>query len=169
MNEITQLSDWTEANWTWSQSVTRRDFLATSAAAGSLVLMANSSDGVQKAEVVEELGEFQPDFFVGISPDGMVTILAHRSEMGTGIRTALPRVVADELEADWEKVKIEQAPGDKRLGDQNTDGSNSIRFFFDRMRVAGATASSQDVILEKLAEVRGATRDHRLTWICDRA
>lgn len=140
MNEITQLSDWTEANWTWSQAVTRRDFLATSAAAGSLVLMANRSEGIQKAKVVEDLGKFQPDFFVGIAPDGTVTILVHRSEMGTGIRTALPRVVADELEADWERVKIEQAPGDKRLGDQNTDGSNSIRFFFDRMRVAGATA-----------------------------
>ena len=43
---------------------------------------------------------------------------------------ALPRVVADELEADWEKVKIEQAPSDKRLGDQNTDGSRSIRWFY---------------------------------------
>ena len=115
MSEITQLSDWTEANWTWSQSLTRRDFLATSAAAGSLVLMAGAAEGIQKAEVVEELGKFQPDFFVGISPDGTVTVLVHRSEMGTGIRTALPRVVADELEADWDKVKIEQAPGDKRL------------------------------------------------------
>lgn len=151
MNEITQLSDWTEANWTWSQAVTRRDFLATSAAAGSFVLMANASEGIQKAEVVEDLGKFQPDFFVGILPDGTVNILVHRSEMGTGIRTALPRIVADELEADWDRVKIEQAPGDKRLGDQNTDGSNSIRFFFDRMRVAGATAKT---MLERAAAQR---------------
>jgi len=60
--------------------------------------------------------------------------------MGTGIRTSLPRVIADELEADWDRIVIQQAVGDKRLGDQNTDGSNSIRFFFKRMRVAGATA-----------------------------
>ncbi|MCG8650454.1 MAG: molybdopterin-dependent oxidoreductase, partial [Pirellulales bacterium] len=72
----------------------------------------------------------------------------HRSEMGTGIRTGLPRVVADELEADWKRVVIQQARGDKRLGDQNTDGSNSIRFFFKRMRVAGATART---MLERAA------------------
>ncbi|HBE71194.1 MAG TPA: hypothetical protein DDW52_23865, partial [Planctomycetaceae bacterium] len=84
--------------------------------------------------------DFAPDFFVSISPTGTVTCLAHRSEMGTGIRTGLPRVVADELEADWDRVEIAQAPGDKRLGDQNTDGSNSIRFFFNRMRIAGAIA-----------------------------
>jgi isoquinoline 1-oxidoreductase beta subunit len=60
--------------------------------------------------------------------------------MGTGIRTALPRVLADELGADWDKVVIRQAKGDKRLGDQNTDGSNSIRFFYKTMRIAGAMA-----------------------------
>ena len=87
-----------------------------------------------------DVDDFAPDFFVSIAPDGTVTCLAHRSEMGTGIRTGLPRVIADELEADWERVVIQQAVGDKRLGDQNTDGSNSIRFFFKRMRVAGATA-----------------------------
>ena len=58
-----------------------------------------------------------------------VIIVAHRSEMGTGIRTALPMMVADELEADWKRVKIEQALGDKKYGNQNTDGSNSIRRF----------------------------------------
>lgn len=148
MSEITQLSDWTEANWTWSQSVTRRDFLATSAAVGSLVLMGNVSDGVLQTAETEVLGDFQPDFFVGILEDGTVNILVHRSEMGTGIRTALPRIVADELEADWGRVVITQAPGDKRLGDQNTDGSNSIRFFFDRMRDAGSTART---MLERAA------------------
>jgi isoquinoline 1-oxidoreductase beta subunit len=114
-------------------TLSRRHFLA-SISAGSLVLAG-------------KLGHGQ-DFFVSIAPDGVVTILAHRSEMGTGIRTGLPRVVADELEADWNRVTIKQAPGDKRLGDQNTDGSNSIRFFFDRMRVAGATART---MLERAA------------------
>jgi isoquinoline 1-oxidoreductase beta subunit len=72
--------------------------------------------------------------------DGTVYIVAHRSEMGTVIRTSLPLIVADELEADWKKVKIEQAIGDPRYGDQNTDGSHSVRSFFDGMRQAGATA-----------------------------
>lgn len=123
-------------------NVTRRGFLA-SVSAGSLVLMGKLAHG-QNAGLTDasktDVDSFAPDFFVSISPDGTVTCLAHRSEMGTGIRTGLPRVVADELEADWDRVVIQQAIGDKRLGDQNTDGSNSIRFFFDRMRVAGATA-----------------------------
>ena len=60
--------------------------------------------------------------------------------MGTGISTALPLVVADELDADWTKVKIKQADGDKRYGDQDTDGSHSVRSFFDVMRGCGAAA-----------------------------
>jgi len=81
-----------------------------------------------------------PNAFVGIETDGTVYLVAHRSEMGTVIRTSLPLVVADELDADWKRVKIDQAIGDKRYGDQNTDGSHSIRSFYDVMRQAGATA-----------------------------
>src|SRR5262245_10689158 len=62
--------------------------------------------------------------------------------MGTGIRTSLPLVAADELDADWSRVKIEQGTGDVRYGDQNTDGSRSIRDFYDAFRVAGASARS---------------------------
>jgi isoquinoline 1-oxidoreductase beta subunit len=69
-----------------------------------------------------------------------VWIVASRSEMGTTSRTTLPLIVADELDADWKRVKIGQAIGDKRYGDQNTDGSHSIRSFYDAMRGAGATA-----------------------------
>ncbi|HEY4048118.1 MAG TPA: molybdopterin cofactor-binding domain-containing protein, partial [Acidobacteriaceae bacterium] len=76
---------------------------------------------------------------VGLNPDGTVQIVAHRSEMGTVIRTSLPLVVADEMDADWNRVRIEQAIGDSRCGDQNTDGSRSIRGFFQEKRVAGAT------------------------------
>ena len=122
--------------------LTRRTFLA-SLSAGSLVLMTKPTSGQQTviADATKmDVDSFAPDFFVSIAPNGTVTCLAHRSEMGTGIRTSLPRVLADELEADWDRVVIKQAIGDKRLGDQNTDGSNSIRFFFKRMRVAGATA-----------------------------
>src|ERR1700682_1345888 len=60
--------------------------------------------------------------------------------MGTVIRTSLPLVLADELDADWKRVKIDQAIGDPRYGDQNTDGSHSIRSFFETMRVCGASA-----------------------------
>jgi isoquinoline 1-oxidoreductase beta subunit len=82
----------------------------------------------------------RPNVYVGIETDGTVYIVAHRSEMGTGIRTSLPLVLADELDADWKRVKLEQAIGDARYGSQDTDGSHSIRQFYDAMREAGATA-----------------------------
>ena len=132
------------------KGTTRRGFLSA-VSTSSLVLMARftNAQDVEVADALDgEVDTFDPDLFVSISSEGVVTILAHRSEMGTGIRTGLPRVVADELEADWDRVVIQQAVGDKRLGSQNTDGSNSIRHFFKRMRVAGATART---MLERAA------------------
>jgi isoquinoline 1-oxidoreductase beta subunit len=86
------------------------------------------------------LTTFAPNVYVAIDETGLVTIVAHRSEMGTGIRTGLPMVLADELEADWTRVKVIQAQGDPKYGDQNTDGSRSMRQFYQPMRVAGASA-----------------------------
>lgn len=84
---------------------------------------------------------FSPNVYLTVNSDGSVTIVAHRSEMGTGIRTGLPLIVADELEADWSRVKVVQAIGDeKKYGNQNTDGSFSVRMFFEPMRLAGASA-----------------------------
>ncbi len=70
---------------------------------------------------------FVPNVYVSIDETGLVTIVAHRSEMGTGIKTGLPMVLADELDADWKRVKIVQADGDVKYGDQNTDGSRRLR------------------------------------------
>ena len=81
-----------------------------------------------------------PSVYLGVEPDGTVFIVTHRSEMGTGIRTSLPLVAADELEADWSRVRIEQGLGDPKYGDQNTDGSRSIRDFYEAFRRAGASA-----------------------------
>jgi isoquinoline 1-oxidoreductase beta subunit len=83
---------------------------------------------------------FHPGVYLGIDTDGTVYIIAHRSEMGTTSRTSVPMILADELDADWKRVKLEQAIGDERYGSQNTDGSHSIREFFEPMRRAGATA-----------------------------
>jgi len=78
---------------------------------------------------------------VSIDETGLVTIVAHRSEMGQGVRTALPMAVADELEADWSRVRIVQAVGDEATyGGQNTDGSRSLRHFLQPMREMGAAA-----------------------------
>nr|WP_294552844.1 molybdopterin cofactor-binding domain-containing protein [uncultured Rhodopila sp.] len=82
-----------------------------------------------------------PTVFVSIAPDGVVTIIAARSEMGTGVRTSLPMIVADEMEANWDKVKVRQAPGDEvKYGNQDTDGSRSTRHFLIPMRQVGASA-----------------------------
>lgn len=82
-----------------------------------------------------------PKIFVAIAPDGTVTVTNHRSEMGTGVRTSIALVVADELEADWAKVKVIQAWGDEtRFGNQDTDGSRSLRHFFQPFRHVGAAA-----------------------------
>ena len=83
-----------------------------------------------------------PRVFVAVAPDGIVTIFAHRSEMGTGVRTSLPLIVAEEMEADWSRVKVEQAHGDEvKFGNQDTDGSRSTRHYLMPMRQIGASAA----------------------------
>ncbi|HSH16746.1 MAG TPA: molybdopterin cofactor-binding domain-containing protein, partial [Verrucomicrobiae bacterium] len=120
--------------------VNRRTFLGGLVSAGALVLGARLLPAKLIAASDAESAAWSPGIFLGIEPDGTTIIIAHRSEMGTGIRTALPAVVADELDADWARVRIEQAIGDAKYGSQNTDGSQSIRDFYDIMRAAGASA-----------------------------
>ena len=127
------------------ENVSRRRFLAGGViAAGALVLGVRYYHKLVSADQLPhdtnaDRATLRPSVYLGIDPDGTVWIVASRSEMGTTSRTTLPLVVADELDADWKRVKIEQAIGDKRYGDQNTDGSHSIRSFYDAMREAGAT------------------------------
>lgn len=83
---------------------------------------------------------FDPHVLVHIALDGTTTIFCHRSEMGQGIRSSLPVLIGDELGADPARVVVRQADGDKKYGDQNTDGSTSIRKQYDYLRQAGATA-----------------------------
>lgn len=93
-----------------------------------------------------------PLVFVSIAADGTVTIVAHRAEMGTGVRTSLPMVVADEMEARWDRVKVIQAQADEvRYGNQNVDGSRSVRHFLMPMRRVGAAARQ---MLEAAAAAR---------------
>jgi isoquinoline 1-oxidoreductase subunit beta len=119
--------------------VSRRDFLGGVFSAGALVLGAASLPLRSLAATAKD-ATWQPSVYLGLEPDGRVIIIAHRSEMGTGIRTSLPMIVAEELEADWARVRIEQAIGDMKYGSQDTDGSESIRDFYDTMRETGSTA-----------------------------
>jgi isoquinoline 1-oxidoreductase beta subunit len=125
----------------------RRGFLKGVLGAGAFVLSvrwmpeqlfaaaANSGDSDAMAKA-----SWQPNVYLAIDTDGTAYIIAHRSEMGSGSRTALPRIVADELDADWSRVKLVQATGDEKYGDQDTDGSHSVRSFFTTLRESGATA-----------------------------
>ncbi|MCJ9729510.1 molybdopterin cofactor-binding domain-containing protein, partial [Bradyrhizobium sp. PRIMUS42] len=93
-----------------------------------------------------------PRVFVSVGPDGIVTIVGHRSEMGTGVRTSLPLIVAEEMEADWSRVKVQQAHGDEvKFGNQDTDGSRSTRHYLMPMRQIGASART---MLEQAAAKR---------------
>lgn len=84
--------------------------------------------------------KFAPNVYVQIGADNIVSIVVHRSEMGQGIRTSIPMIVADELGADWQKIAVVQGLGDKKYGSQNTDGSRSVRRFYQPLREAGASA-----------------------------
>ncbi|HEX4535849.1 MAG TPA: molybdopterin cofactor-binding domain-containing protein [Candidatus Acidoferrum sp.] len=128
----------------------RREFLKGLLSAGALVLAVRwapqtvfaAGTGPTTANAASPMANapLHPNVYLAIDTDGTVYIIAHRSEMGSGSKTALPRIVADELDADWARVKIVQATGDEKYGDQDTDGSHSVRSFFDTLREAGGTA-----------------------------
>ena len=138
------------------QNVSRRRFLKGAFGAGALILAVRylppmlMHGHAVSGQTDADRATLHPNLFVGIQQDGTVYIVAHRSEMGTTIRTSLPLVLADELDADWKRVKINEAIGDKRYGDQNTDGSHSIRSFFDTLRECGAAA--RWMLIEAAAE-----------------
>jgi len=125
----------------------RRGFLKGMLGAGAFVLSVRwmpeellaSSLNPNAAEAMSSAA-LQPNVYLAIDTDGTAYIIAHRSEMGSGSRTAVPRILAEELDADWARVKLVQATGDEKYGDQDTDGSHSVLSFFDIFRESGATA-----------------------------
>src|SRR5258707_1021685 len=131
------------------ENVSRRGFLKGVVGAGAFVIGVRlmpmdllASGDVSGLDAASSMAKapLHPSVYVAIDTDGTAYIIAHRSEMGNGVRTALPRIVADELDADWARVKVVQATGDEKYGDQDTDGSHSVVSFFVPLREAGATA-----------------------------
>lgn len=129
--------------------ITRREFLKrTGQASGGLVLALSFTTACGPAgpgpagpgPAAKGAAAVAPNVYVNVRNDGMVEIYCHRSEMGQGIRTCLPQIIADEMDANWDRIELIQALGDAKYGDQNTDGSTSIRNQFDLLRNAGATA-----------------------------
>ena len=118
------------------ENLSRRRFLQAS----GVLIVGAAVPGRATGPMPSPDATLTPNVFLSMAGDGTVTITASRSEMGQGIRTALAQIVADELDADWRRVTVAQAVGDPVYGDQNTDGSQSIRFLFDVLRNAGASA-----------------------------
>jgi isoquinoline 1-oxidoreductase beta subunit len=143
------------------QNVSRRFVLKGMVASGALVLSASVVPGRAMAATAAwatGAGDMphgvvtDPHIFIAIDPSGIVTIIAHRSEMGTGVRTSVPLIVAEEMEADWSRVRIKQAEGNEpKYGNQDTDGSRSVRHFLQPMRQCGA---SMRMMLEQAAAKR---------------
>ena len=124
-------------------NASRRDFLKTSALAGGGLVIGFTLPGA--ARFAQAASEFKPNAYLRIGSDGTVTVICGLSEMGQGVLTAIPMLVAEELDADWLDVKVQQAPADPAFnnpifGMQATGGSTSVRGHWEPMRKAGATA-----------------------------
>ena len=128
-------------------NISRRGLLKGLAGASALLLAARWDIGLANEQAQFGAGAMpggwvdNPNVFIHIDANGLVTIVNNRAEMGQGIRTSLVMVAADELGADWDRVRAEQADGDQdKFGNQNTDGSRSMRHWYDPMRRAAAAA-----------------------------
>src|SRR5580658_1069109 len=115
--------------------LSRREFVAAGVAAGAGLVI-----GFYLPHGNSSGSTFAPNAYLKITPDGKITIVVARSEMGQGVRTSLPMILAEELDADWKQITIEQAGASTLYGDQTTGGSASVRTTWDPMRRAGAAA-----------------------------
>ncbi len=115
--------------------ITRRDFIVAGAAAGAGLVL-----GIYVPKGTRTARPFAPNAWLKVTPDNLVTLVVSKSEMGQGVRTSLAMIVAEELEADWTAVRVEQAPSNAALyGDQGTGGSESVKSMWSTLRRAGAT------------------------------
>jgi isoquinoline 1-oxidoreductase subunit beta len=128
-----------------TRTLNRRTFLKVSAAGGAL-LVGGYLPGLREISTVEANGSLEPNVWVKITPDDTVTIMLSQLEMGQGVMTSMPMLVAEELDIDWNKIKTEWVPADPKYGNPNfggaqlTAGSNSVRGMWKILREAGGTA-----------------------------
>jgi isoquinoline 1-oxidoreductase subunit beta len=143
-------------------NASRRQFLQTTVAAGGGLLIGFTIPGLARAaDPASGAAPFKPNAFIRIAPDGRITLVVSMSEMGQGVLTALPQLLAEELEADWRQVRYEQAPVDPAyinplFGIQGTGGSSSVKAFWEPLRQAGATA--REMLITAAAETWGVDR-----------
>jgi CO/xanthine dehydrogenase Mo-binding subunit len=124
-------------------SMTRRAFLKGSLAAAGLTIGVSVTPFGHRLLNASEIDSFSPNVFFKITPDNKVAIFVGNSEMGQGVLTAFAMIIAEELEADWSRVRVKQAPAadafkNPIIGAQVTVASASVRGFYDALRKAGA-------------------------------
>jgi isoquinoline 1-oxidoreductase beta subunit len=155
---------------------TRREFLKTSLAGAGLTIaavMTPSGLRLLSAAELKQDTSFKPNVYLRIAPDDSITVIVNKSEMGQGVTTSLPMIIADELEADWKQVRYVSAPAadeykDPVWGMQSTGGSTSVRHMHDALRKAGAAAREMLIVagsealkapLRECAAVNGVVRN----------
>jgi isoquinoline 1-oxidoreductase beta subunit len=142
-------------------NTSRRDFLKTGALLGAGLALAFHlpSARAAKLSLPTPAGEaFAPNAFIRIAPDGTVTVLVKHLEMGQGVHTGLPALVAEELDVAWQDIRVEAAPADAKLYNnllwgpmQGTGGSTAMANSYEQLRRAGATA--REMLKEAAAQV----------------
>ncbi|MBK8149745.1 MAG: xanthine dehydrogenase family protein molybdopterin-binding subunit [Acidobacteria bacterium] len=147
-------------------NIDRRSFLKASLTAGGALLVTISmpqiSRAAEKFAPETAAGDFQPNAFIKISKDGKVTVTVGQAEMGQGVYTSLPMIVADELEVDWSNVTYESAPAaaafaNPLFGTQGTGGSTSVKAFFAPLRKSAATV--REMLVSAAAQQWGVATD----------
>ena len=121
-------------------SISRRNFLKVSAIAGGGMLVGFSM--IDKADPARTTDEFTPNAYIKITADGTITLMAPNPEIGQGVKTSLPMIIAEELCVDWQKINVEIAALDAKYGNQVAGGSGSVRGRFEPLRKVGATAKT---------------------------
>ena len=121
-----------------NNSITRRDFIKYSGLSTAGIAFGVYISSAEKLLAQDMV--FKPNIWLQIDKNGFITITMHRTEMGQKVWTALPMIVAEELEADWSKVKVIQGDLNDKFGSQVTGGSASVRTSYEKLRKAGATA-----------------------------
>jgi isoquinoline 1-oxidoreductase beta subunit len=139
--------------------VTRREFIGAASALGAGLVLSFYLPGCTRARAAA--GQIAPNAWLRIGTDESVLVLVDRSEMGQGVATALPMLLAEELEADWSKIQIAFAPADKAyvnplMGMQGTGGSTSVRAAWQPLRSAGAAA--RDMLVTAAAQTWGVDK-----------
>ncbi len=138
-------------------NISRRGFLNAMGLGGGAFVLGIGLPGTSLAKSLSKsAAPASLGYFVSIAPDGAVDIICHRAEMGQGIITSVPQIIADELGADWSRVNAVQGKADPKYGDQSTGGSASIRNFFPHIRQMGAVA--RDMLEQAAAD----------TWTVDK-